>query len=357
MSPQGGNQSLEEAIASVSSPEDFEAMMAEVQKNPNAFANPTTAVEDNSEQADAAATEVENSDNVDADQGEQNDDDEGKKYPQYRLRPTDAVDAEAMRIKKAADLAGSPISLADSIEIAKRKLGIASEEATRRDEPSYDDNSQVEEPDFTEGLTLADVKQELKDLRKQHSQALRNGDLDEAADVMDKITETEDLMEIVSEKESVRDQTQRQKHDMVFESSSDKAAELFPDFKDPNSEFFQRCREIDEALRDTNDPRYYDADKPLLVARIAAKELDIAPGRRAKSAAVTSAKPQPQTRVATSPQPPRTEKPGQLPAASGASRTSGAPTGAAASLVEQVARIKGPEEFERLARAVHGAIR
>jgi hypothetical protein len=375
-SSNGATQSLEEALASVKSPDEYEAMMAKIQQNPQAFAKPTEQKAQSNvatEQAPAASetntAPAENAGGQTQTQTSDDDfDDDGKKYPQFRLRPTDDVDAEAMRIKKAADLAGSPISLVDAVDIAKRKLGIASEQpAGRTDATSTTTATQEaaddDKTDFAEGLTVADVKQELKDLRKQHSQALRNGDLDEAADVMDKITETEDLLEVVEQKESFRTQNQREQHDRTFETSAAKATELFPDFNEPESEFFQRCKEIDEALRDTEDPRYYDAEKPLLIARMAARELNIAPGKRASAvtpapAVATATKPAPpQQQQTISPQPPRTEKPGQLPAASGASRTNGSPTGAAASLVDQVAKIKSVEEFERLARQVHAANR
>jgi len=98
----------------------------------------------------------------------------------------------------------------------------------------------------------------------------------------------------------------------------------------------------------------------MMVAQIAAKELNIAPGASSRQQAAAIARqqaPPQQTQQTSSPQPPRTERPGQLPAASGASRTSGAPTGAAASLAEQVANISNPEAFERLAQQVHSATR
>ena len=349
-----GGQSIEEAIAKVNTPEDFEAMMAEVQRNPNAFAKKEGQVVVQANAASNTVPKADSNQNVDSNDEDTNDD-EGKKYPQFRLRPTDEVDAEAMHIKKAADLAHSPISLADAIEIAKRKLGIQNEPQKLQAADTHRAEPAEAGADYTEGLTLAEVKQEIKDLRKQHTQALRDGDLDEAADAMDKLTDAEELLVVVSEKETVRDQTQHQQHDTAFQASASRATELFPDFEKPDSAFYVRCMEIDEALRVTEDPRYFEADKPLLVARMAARELNLAPqgNRQSKPAQTIIATPQRATSTPTT-QLPRTEKLGQLPAASGTSRT-GTASGGTVTLVDQVAKIKGTEEFERLARQVHAA--
>jgi len=384
---QGGSgeaeaSSVEQRISNVSSPEDFEAMMAEVQQNPQAFENPTDEQIDNqpngSEQEQSALPEGEEGEEgeqgsssaeepeVESESQDQADDvakDEGK-LPQFRLRPQEKVDAEAFRIYKAAEAAQAPISMGDALVLAKRNLGITEKPQTPEDSWQDDAGEQESADDPTDQITLSEAKQELKDLRKKHSQALRDGDLDEAADVMDQISETEDLIEIVAEREANQEKTQKQQHDEAFEASFSKASDLYPDLGNQESEFYKRCTEIDEALLATDDPRYFDANKPFMIAQMAAKELNIAPGSKSRKTQTSpsgsqeaTANPNPQQVTSPSPQPPRTERPGQLPAASGASRTAGSPTGAAASLAEQVARIDNPDAFEQLAMQVFSAKR
>lgn len=351
MGDTSNSATIEDRIASVGNAADYEAMMADIQSNPNKY---NTSEQDPNlgeyvdEQAEAAKQQSQEQDS----ESHEDSANSGEKYAQFRLRPTDEVDAEAMRIKKAADLAQAPISLTDALAIAKRKLGIKDVEAQPQTS-EYNEYSETpeEEADPYEGISYSDAKQEIKELRKRHSQALRDGDLDEAADIMDQLSDTEDLLEVLAEKETFREQNQRKQNDSAFNSSVDRATEMFPDFMNTESEFYQRCQEIDQALQDTGDPRFYDPDKPLLVARMAAKELDVAPGRRA-----TQTKSIPQQRNAAI-QPPRVERPGQLPAASGASRTSGVSAGAAVALADQIASISSTEAFERLAQKVHAATR
>ncbi|MDB4792337.1 hypothetical protein OAG69_00215 [bacterium] len=372
---QESTPTLDERIANVTDPADFEAMMAEVQQNPNSFANPNEDQQPDNQQAQGedqpppeGEVEQEESANEEAEQSEVDEIEEGEadeseeeeeeeSHPRFRLRPSDKVDAEAMRIKKAAEAAGTALNLSEALELAKRNLGVE-ENPNTYTEDSEESEYEEHEEDPTQGVTFAEAKADLKDLRKKASQALREGDLDEAADFNDQISDTEELIEEIIERDERDSYTQRHEHDTAFESSVSRAYELYPDFGNEDSEFFERCSEIDESLKDTDDPRYFDANKPLLIAKMAAAELNVAPKRKGSKstktatakAANTAAQPQQQS---TSPQPPRTEKPGQLPAASGASRTSGAPTGAAASLAEQVGNINNPEDFERLAKAVH----
>lgn len=383
---QGGSGEAEassdiiDRISGVEGVDEYEAAMAELQSNPDAFSDPAQDQQPEvEEQAEAAPPEGEEEEQAEAapeaevaEEGEpeseideEEPEGEFEKQPQYRFRPEGKVDAEAFRIYKAANRAGAPIQMSDAIALAKSNLGIESP-TPNQESVQNTDNEEVEE-DLSSDVTLAEAKQEMKDLRKAHIEALRDGDLDEAADIMEKMVETEDLIEVVEEREQKQEASQRQKHDSEFEESANKASSLFPDFGDQKSEFFARCNEIDEALRETGDPRYFDAGKPLMIAQMAAKELNIAPmvkSRVAKKTAAQKAAPEPEKvvtntpqQVSPSPQPPRTEKPGQLPAASGASRTSGTPTGAAASLAEQVANIDNPDAFEKLALEVHARTR
>lgn len=364
---------MDERISNITDPDQFDALMAEMQQNPQmmltkqapakeAAPAPPEGTEHPAKGEEAPAPTKGNQDDADESEGEE---DGAEKLPQFRLRPKEKVDAEALRIMKAAEAANSPISLKDALLIAERRLGIAPTEPSKAElekSQDVDDEGDADGDDPTEGITLAEAKQNIKDLRKQQAQALRDGDLDEAADIAEQLSDAEDLVEVIAEREKSRESQKLATHNATFGESVAKATDLYPDFGNENSEFYIRCKEIDETLRDTEDPRYYDANKPLMVAQMAAREMNIAPMSASRKAQIAqpAAKAQPvpsqaPQQTTTSPQPPRTERPGQLPAASGASRTSGVPTGAAASLAEQVANIKSPEDFERLALQAHAA--
>lgn len=345
-------------VAGVNDLDSYEAMMQEVQMNPDVFGNAAENIGPEGIDQDSApaeeATAPQEGEEVQEDQQpvEAQEDVEEEpieeKAPQFRLRPTEKLDAEALRIMKAAEVAKSPITLQDAITIAAKNLQIENPFAAPQP-AEQPEGEEVAEEDPTQGITLSEAKADLKDLRKQASQALRDGDLDEAADLQDRIGETEDLIDVIAERDVQQEGTARQQHDTEFQESVAKATDLFPDFGNDKSEFFKRCAEIDEALQATEDPRYFAADKPLQIARMAAQELNVAPGAKARKSAVQPAAPDsPSQQKSTSPQPPRTEKPGQIPAASGASRTAGTPIGEAASLAEQVGKVNSPADFERL---------
>jgi|GEM_PF-6577146 len=362
---------INQRIDGVSDIDGYAAMEAEIRNNPNAFLdqNPQEPIDEAAEAPPEESVTEDPAQEAHAPEGHEDDgsDDEigtgqgDKKPPQFRLRPANEVDAEALRIMKAAEIADTPIKLDEALAIAKRNLGVQDPVKQLTEDSQSVEDKESEESDAPEDtITYAEAKQELRNLRLALSQAMQDGDLDEAAEINRQILDAEDLVEVVYERESQTEESSRLQHDQTFESSVNEASKLFPDFGNENSEFYERCKEIDQALYDTGDPRYYDAEKPMMVAQIAAKELNIAPGASSRQQAAAIARqqaPPQQTQQTSSPQPPRTERPGQLPAASGASRTSGAPTGAAASLAEQVANISNPEAFERLAQQVHSATR
>ena len=366
-SPVEATPNMAERIGSADSVEDFERLMDEVEMNPQALAglsDPEAVPEQNAETSEGATAppegEAEANPEAEAPEEAQDAEDEefvepesgSQKPPQFRFRPTDDLDAEAFRIYKAAQTAESPISMADAIRIAGEKTGQPTNLATATNQNPDQTTQDGEEGDYEEGenvlegLTHADATQALKDLRSKETEAFRDGDLDEVADIRDQMSDMEDLIEVLGEREQEDAITAQAEHDSGFDNSAEKAADLFPDFFNEDSDFYKLCSEIDEALKETNDPRYFDADKPLMVAQMAAKELQVAPasGKR-KGAVQKTAEPQ---QVASSPQPARTEKLAPIPAASGASRTASGSTGATATLTEQLANIKDADQFDDL---------
>jgi hypothetical protein len=360
--------SMADRISDAGDIAEYEALMAEIEQNPGLLQNleneqgseETATNEEEAQAPPEGEPEQREEQPVEQEQvaeesqpdGAEDVEEEGEKIPQFRLRPTEQVDAEALRIMKAADAADAPINLSQALDIARQRLGIE-ERPTARIEPVEEDDAQeAEEDDPVSQITFSEAKQELKDLRKKHSQALRDGDLDEAADVMDQLGETEELMELLASREEQEATAAVNEHDHAFDSAVAKANELYPEFGNEGSEFYARATEIDAALRDTDDNRYFDANKPVLIAQMVAKELNIAPNMGGPPKAPPEQKQATPQQKSPSPQPPRTEKPGQLPAASGASRTAGVQTGQAATLSDQVAKITSPDDFDELADKV-----
>ena len=350
--------SMAERIEGADGVEEYEALMGEFDSmadEPEEYAEPQQDQEVPEAGGQAPAEESELGEPVGGEGVTEPEDSD--KHPQFRLRPSDNLDAEAFRIYKAAKTADADITMVDAIEIARQRLGIPAGRTDSTQNPpqdleGFEDQGDTEEEyDPTDDVTHAEAKAELKSLRKQQSEALRNGDLDEAADFGDAMSDTEDLMEVLSEREESNANEAQESHDTGFQAALDRATELYPDFEKPESEFWDRCAEIDAALRDTGDSRYFDVDKPLTIAQMAAKELQVAPGRRG-----TTGSARPPQQISTSSQSARTEKPTPMPAASGASRTSGPPAGAAASLTEQISTVNSADDYDDLAERLSASL-
>ena len=344
---------------------EYEAMKSRLQQDPNALADPNPAEEATPEEAKAPLGEVDpvategEAVNTEA-EGAEKEEEAAKRESQFRLRPEEKLDAEAFRIFKAAQSAQAPVSMSDAISLARNHLGIqepqlaqpqqsaAEDEEFATGEEAYDDDS------VFEGITQESARDNLKELRKGQITAMRDGDLDEAADIGEQIIDAEELVEVLGSREAYAAQTAEVERTSQFEGSYTKAVDIYPDFAKEETSFFAKCKEIDQALETTDDPRYYEANKPLLVAQMAARELNIVPvvaGQAPASVAVqdpskvTETSPQ-----STSPQPARTEKSAPLPAASGASRTGGSTGATTQDLQQKIANITSPAQFAALAR-------
>lgn len=83
-------------------------------------------------------------------------------------------------------------------------------------------------------------------------------------------------------------QAQAVEYDRKFDSSVTQSHALYDFASNPDSEGGKRMVEIEQALKETNDPLYDSPDKPLKIAQMVATELNIAPRRKgapAKAAA------------------------------------------------------------------------
>lgn len=116
-----------------------------------------------------------------------------------------------------------------------------------------------------------------------------------------------------------------------FSKSEAQASELYDFAGKPESEGGKRMSEIEADMLATGDPLYFAADKPLRIAQMVAREMNIAPKR--KGAAPAPAKPAAPAAVAT-PVKPKSVLPG------GSSRTVPATTTPANTMAQEISAAK-----------------
>lgn len=134
--------------------------------------------------------------------------------------------------------------------------------------------------------TVAKAKEELKELRQKRADALRNVELDEAADLDLKIDALVDEIDDLRVAEADRDQRAEQQFHSAVEQSKSMAVTYYPDVTDANSPLVQEMQDIDKRLKATGNPLFHDPDKPFKLAQMAANTLGIAPANpKGKAAA------------------------------------------------------------------------
>jgi hypothetical protein len=147
-------------------------------------------------------------------------------------------------------------------EALARIKGNAPEEVeeTKQSMPSLDEvEAQV-------ARVKADRKQALKDLDFE-----KLGDLDETLDGLRE--KQAQLRESAKEAEVEA----RASYQRSVEDSKRKAVSFYPDTTDRQSQLVRRMVEIDNALKEQDNPLYYSADKPFKIAQMAGNDLGIAP--------------------------------------------------------------------------------
>jgi len=357
------NPSPTDRVNNIGDQDEYEAMKAQLQQNPNELDDAPVEAEFEEEEEQSPVTDTMSAEALEADQAtetetesntEEDEEDAEKRDPQFRFRPKEEVDAEAFRIFKAANSAQAPISMTEALSLARNHLGLPDPAQRAQSSDDVADNKAESEDDVFDGITQVEARSNLKELRQGQNKALREGDLDEAADFGEQIIDAEELIEVLGEREATASRSEESERSTQFEGSYTKAVESFPDFAKEDTDFFRECKEIDNALETTNDPRYYDANKPLLVAQMAARKLNVAPyyaGQKPAPVAEVVKESPKSAKQTTSPQPARTEKSAPLPSASGGSRT-GVNTGATKDLQQMINAVKTPEQFAEMARSM-----
>lgn len=90
-----------------------------------------------------------------------------------------------------------------------------------------------------------------------------------------------DVHRLGLERKADREQAaQAAAYDAKFDASTTQATSLYDFATKPDSEGGKRMLEIEQALKETDDPLYSSPDKPLKIAQMVAAELNIAPRRK-----------------------------------------------------------------------------
>lgn len=198
------------------------------------------------------------------------------------------------------------ISIEDALVIARSNLGIE----TKQPQPEQPSEESTEEPTGPQSSIEA---QELADQAfAERQKALQELDFEKVAELDTQIRDLDRNVFYLQEREANASREAEVQFDNDFDTSQEKAIEMYPDAGKQNSKFAERMREIDQSLKETGNDLYYDADKPLKVAQMAANEMGISPYRPGKPVSPPKAT-----------EPPRSPKksPTPPPSASGSART------------------------------------
>lgn len=226
----------------------------------------------------------------------------------HRVRASNPLEAQALEMKRSYP----EMSLAEClIEVG------ADIPQTKEPEPTgKGEDAEVEEEEGA--TTYESVSAELEALYDQQEQAGEDYDMKEHSRLTREIGKMQVQSSVLrfqeerAKEDGEREAIQQEEADQVefdksFDDSAEKAAELYPAVTQRDSNFSLRMTAIDKALQENGDPLFNDPNKPMIISRMVAQEMGIAPS----NAQPISAKPRPTTTRRTAPVQP----------ASGASRT------------------------------------
>lgn len=281
-------------------------------------AEETPAAETPAEETPAAETEQ-------ADETETEEDDGGDgsvapitgKRAHLRIPENDKVGRQALAFMKR----NRDMTMEQAMEKARDHLGIKAEKnAAEPEQP-------VGSPDLPQSIEELDAKSD--DLLSQHDKALTELRFEDAGKLLRDIRKM-DKHRVALERQGERKQaeTANQLH-RQFEASEARAIELYEFAGKPDSEGAKRMIEIEEALKENDDPLFHSPDKPLRIAQMVAAELKIAPRKKG-----TPPAPAAKAAVPAVPAP----KKGMLP--SGGSRTTPPPINQPPPLVAEVSKVR-----------------
>lgn len=296
---QSSESSYSDRASRAKSPADIRAIIneakkpvAQKQQQPTLEAQPEqiaaeepeaegTAPETESSVTDETASETEQTES--AAETEIEDDGDGPiKIPtakQLRISPAEAD--QVGRLTAALMRRNRDWTMEDAFNAAKKQLGIkpAAEADAANAEPAKSDLPE----------TMEEVDSTLSDLESEHEKALTELRFEDAAKLDRKIRSLDRHRLNIERKTEQSQLKARADFDRSFDGSNAKAQELYAFAADQESPGFKRMLEIEADLKANKDPLYFSADKPLVLAQMAAKELSIPPRRKGQAQAPAKA--------------------------------------------------------------------
>jgi hypothetical protein len=272
---------------------------------------------------------------------EEDDDDAQGRDPQFRVRPRNEIESLAFRFFKADDT----LDMEGALALAKQRLGVTEVTSSDADPDAFEDYT------AQPAGTVADLEKQIRELRREKIEATRAYDVDKAADLEEQLLALEEQIPFVWAREE-QEAEQRRAEDEAWNQAARSNIELvrkaFPVAADPNSAFFARMTQIDEAWGDAMDQRFDDPQKPLLLAQIVAKEMGLSPATAGKGARTYPAPASSRSTAA-----PRPGSMAVFSPASGAARTTSEPT--AVRQERAIESISDPDDYHAMVEALSHA--
>jgi hypothetical protein len=205
------------------------------------------------------AEEVANEESLEEDAPEE---EEAPASNRFRIRAKDAVEAEALALRKRHP----DLSLKECLAKAEVILGV---------EVASEDSQEVD----PEVKTVASVIAEIDELRKLRASATAEMDFDTVTALTDKIDDLRDKRDELKVSEAQVKAVAETKSQQSFEAEYAKSEKMtvshYPDSTNPESPMVKRMVELDTQMRDLGDPLYHSPEKPWILAKAVARELGI----------------------------------------------------------------------------------
>lgn len=231
-------------------------------------------------------------------------------------------------------------TLGEAYAAAQKQLGVA--QAEQPQAAAAKAESDPSKP--TLPTTVEAVDQAVETLEEEYGKAMAELRFEDATKITRQIRVHDRHRLNLERQQEVQARTAAVEYDRAYATSETKAVELYPLAADANSAFGKRMIEIEEAMKEMNDPVFSSPDKPLKIAQMVAAEMSIAPRR--KGAPVAPAKAAAPA-IASAPAKPKQV----IPSGSSRSAPSASPVIA---LQSQVAKITKPHELRTFMKQFKG---
>lgn len=176
-------------------------------------------------------------------------------------------------------------TLEQCLDAAKSQLGIK----PNGDKPAAEDKKPDPNADLPQTVEAIDAAADA--LQTERDKALAELKFDEVAK-MDRTLRRLDRHRLNVERDGqAKAQQAVTVYENNFDASTKRAVELYDFASKPESPLGKRMVEIEEALKEADDPLYYSPDKPLKIAQMVATENNIAPRKKGAPAAKPADKP------------------------------------------------------------------